>query len=141
MAVCLTTAVASVSLAVSQFTLGWTHSIEKILWEEDWRVENAVLVLDAVRVRGHGAGMEPAPEAVLHDGVWEWQPKTTHTVLRLTRSAFTADYQWCPGGGDCVPMSDVLPSDGGVTEVRACDAATLSSVRSGPSFNVAVDAI
>tara|TARA_R110001583_G_scaffold24563_2_gene89926 strand:- start:196693 stop:197115 length:423 start_codon:yes stop_codon:yes gene_type:complete len=122
MGVCLATAVAAVTLAANSFTLGWTHSIEKILWEEDWRVENTVLVLESVRVRGYGAGMEPAPEAVLHDGAWEWHPRTTHERLRLTRSGFTADYQWCAEGTACVPMSAVLPSDGGVTELRACDA-------------------
>ncbi|MBR0566037.1 DUF1850 domain-containing protein [Azoarcus sp. L1K30] len=128
MAVCLANAVAAVAVAATHFTLGWTHSIEKILWEEDWRVQDTVLVLDAVRVRGYGAGMEPAPEAVLRDGVWEWHPRTTQALLRLTRSAFTADYQWCVPGSDCVPMSEVLPSDGDVTEVRACDAAA----RAGP---------
>lgn len=122
MAVCLANTVAAVAIAASQFTLGWTHSIEKILWEEDWRVDGTELVLDAVRVRGYGAGMEPAPEAVLHDGVWEWHPHTRQALLRLTRSGFTADYHWCPDGAACVPMSAVLASDGGVTEVRACAA-------------------
>lgn len=125
MAICLSSAAAAVSVAAGSFTLGWVHSIEKILWEEDWRVDKAVLVLEAVRVRGHGAGMEPAPEAVLRDGVWEWHPRTVHEVLRLTRSGFTADYQWCVPGASCVPMSDILPADGGITEVRACDVSVL----------------
>lgn len=126
MAICLSTAVAAVSIAASSFTLGWVHSIEKILWEEVWQVDNNMLVLESVRVRGHGAGMEPAPEAVLNDGVWEWHPRTLHEVLRLTRSGFTADYQWCLAGAACVPMADVLPSDGGITEVRVCDTTTAS---------------
>ncbi|CAL94533.1 DUF1850 domain-containing protein [Azoarcus olearius] len=124
MAVCLATAAATAVVAVHSFTLAWTHSIEKQRWEEDWAVRGegavAALVLERVRVRGHGAGMEPPAGAHLRDGVWEWQPGTTHAVLRLTRSGFTADYSWCPDRGHCVPLGDILPGDGGVTEVRAC---------------------
>ena len=64
MGVCLATAVATATLAANAFTLAWTHSIERLRWEEDWRTEGAELVLDGVRVRGHGAGMEPPAGAV-----------------------------------------------------------------------------
>ena len=123
MALCLSTAVAGAVLAVNTFTLAWTHSIEKIRWEEDWRVQGDVLMLDAVRLRGHGAGMEPPPGAVLHEGVWQWHPRTTYPVLRLTRSQYTADYDWCADGAACTPLAALLPSDGGVTEVRPCASA------------------
>ena len=120
MALCLASAVASALLATSSFTLAWTHSIEKIRWEEDWIVRNNGLVLESVRVRGHGAGMEPPPGAVLRDGAWQWHPRSTHRVLRLTRSKYTGDYDWCADGAACVSLAEVLPSDGGVTEVRPC---------------------
>jgi hypothetical protein len=120
MPVCLATSVATAALAANAFTLGWTHSIERLRWEESWRVEGEVLVLEAVRVRGHGAGMEPPPGAVLQDGVWVWHPRTRHARLRLTRSEHTADYDWCDETGACRPMAAVLPSDGGVTELRPC---------------------
>lgn len=120
MALCLATAVASVLLASNAFTLAWTHSIEKIRWEEDWIVHGKKLLLESVRVRGHGAGMEPPAGAVLRNGVWQWHPRSTHSVLRLTRSPYTADYDWCADGGACVSLATLLPADGGVTEVRAC---------------------
>jgi len=41
-------------------------------------------------------------------------------VLRLTRSAYTADYEWCVDGEPCKPLSALIASDGGVTELRAC---------------------
>lgn len=122
MPICLSTAAATVVVAVQAFTLGWTHSIEKVRWEEDWRVEAGQLVLDAVRVRGHGAGMEPPADAVLRDGVWQWHPRGVHAELRLTRSEHTVDYDWCEPGRGCRPMAAVLPSDGGITLVRPCGA-------------------
>ena len=120
MALCLATALATATVAASSFTLAWTHSIERVRWEEAWRVEGRELVLDTVRVRGHGAGMEPAAGAVLRDGAWTWHPRPRHALLRLTRSEHTADYEWCEAGRPCVPLSALLPSDGGVTELRVC---------------------
>lgn len=120
MAICLATAAASAVVAANAFTLAWTHSIERIRWEEQWVVQGAELMLAEVRIRGHGAGMEPPADARLEAGVWRWRPGTRHAALRLTRSGFTADYQWCVAGAPCVPLAEVLPPDGGVTELRAC---------------------
>lgn len=122
MALCLSTAIATVTLVANAFTLGWTHSIEKIRWEEDWRVIDGGLLLETVRVRGHGAGMEPPNGARLLNGVWEWHPHEMHEELRLTRSEHTPDYTWCMPHGVCMPMSALIASDGGVTRVGVCDA-------------------
>ena len=59
MSLCLAAGAASAVLALNGFTLAWTHSIEKIHWEEDWRVEGRALVITEARIRGFGAGMEP----------------------------------------------------------------------------------
>ena len=122
MAFCLATGLAAASVAASAVTLTWTHSIEKVRWEESWRVEGSELVLETVRVRGHGAGMEPPPGAVLQDGAWVWHPASRHAVLYLTRSGYTADYEWCMAGQPCMPLAEVIASDGDVTELRACPA-------------------
>lgn len=134
--VCLANALGAVTLDVDDgFVLAWTHSIEKIRWEEYWQVQpsSGTLLLHTVRVRGFGAGMEPAAQAVLVDGAWQWHPRTRHESLRLTRSPFTDDYEWCspaspatsPGALDpvrlrCQPLGAVLPSDGDITSVRPC---------------------
>ena len=119
MGVCLVLAAvqgaAPVFVPVKRFTLAWTHSIEKVRWEEDYAVRpgavpDAPPVLQALsaRVRGSGAGMEPPPDAVLRNGWFEYTPRTVSPQgLRLTRSAFTADYDWCMGGR-CVPLSRLL---------------------------------
>lgn len=111
---------------VQRFTLAWTHSIEKIRWEEDYHVRRQdqaapTLVLDRARVKGSGAGMDPPADAVFRDGWYEYTPTAQPDgPLRLTRSEFTADFDWCPAGRACAPLADVLPSDGGVTLLWPC---------------------
>ena len=57
-AICLTAGGAAVRLATAAFTLAWMHSVERIPWQEDWRVRQHELVLVGSRVEGSGAGME-----------------------------------------------------------------------------------
>ncbi len=113
-----------VFIPVQQFTLAWVHTIEKVRWEEDYAVEvvtdNAVLKAVTARIRGSAAGMEPPPDARLRNGWYSYTPQISQPkVLRLTRSGFAADYEFC-SAGLCRPMSDFLPSDGGVTLLTAC---------------------
>ncbi len=75
MSLCFATAGGVKALALSAFTLVWTHSIEKVDWQEDWRVTPAGLELVQARVKGSGAGMEPPPEARLVDGWFQWRPQ------------------------------------------------------------------
>jgi hypothetical protein len=110
------------TLALESFTLAWTHSIEKIRWEEDWRVVGTHLVLDEARVRGSGAGMEPPAGSVLKDGVWHYDPHVAPLdVLRLTHSTFAAGYQIC-AHGRCAPLAESAPraGNGDVIELRPC---------------------
>lgn len=110
---------------VQRFTLAWTHSIEKSRWEEDYRVRRGAtgrpqLTLTAARIQGSGAGMEPPAGARFHDGWYEYVPtEPLPPALRLTRSPYTSDFDWCVGGR-CSPLSTVLPSDGGVTLLWPC---------------------
>lgn len=111
---------------VTEFTLAWTHSIEKVRWEEDYVVQldaaGAQPLLHALqaRVRGSAAGMEPPPGAVLRQGWYHYVPAIqTPPELRLTRSEFTPDYEVCVQGS-CQPMADWMASDGGITLLKAC---------------------
>ena len=122
-------AAAPVFVPGTQFTLAWTHSIEKVRWEEDYAVLPApapgaapVLQATAARVQGSAAGMEPPPGARLRCGWYHYHPaQTTHTELTLTRSEFTADYELCPQGA-CQPLGYWLASDGHTTRLWACAA-------------------
>ncbi|HYD95849.1 MAG TPA: DUF1850 domain-containing protein [Noviherbaspirillum sp.] len=105
---CLAAAALSLSLPLQHFTLAWTHSIEKIRWEEDYRVSAAGLELAEARIRGSGAGMEPPQGALLKDGVWHYRPALRPLpALTLNRSGFVADYEIC-GGGRCRPLAELL---------------------------------
>lgn len=117
-----------VFIETEAFTLAWTHSIEKVRWEEDYtialKVGNArpqpVLHAVSSRVKGSAAGMEPGPGAVLKDGWYVYTPtQVVHERLRLTRSSYTEDYDLCIAGR-CKKLSTYLESDGWVTELTAC---------------------
>ena len=120
--ICLVAGLISASLPYASFTLAWTHSIEKIRWEEDYRVVDHHLILTEARIRGSGAGMEPPADAVLKGGVWHYHPKLPPLEkLRLTHSPYTAGYQIC-SAGRCRPLASALPGIKGTTviEVTPC---------------------
>jgi hypothetical protein len=99
-----------VKLPVQAFTLAWTHSIEKIRWEEDYRIEGHRLRLVEARIRGSGAGMEPPDGAVLRQGVWHYRPALAPVEqLDLARSGFVEDYTLC-WEGRCHPMQELIGS-------------------------------
>ncbi len=104
---CLAAVGLAVSLPLQSFTLAWTHSIEKIRWEEDYRIVDRHLVLTEARILGTGAGMEPPEGAVLKNGVWHYKPALAPLErVRLARSPYVADYSICWGGA-CRPMAEI----------------------------------
>jgi hypothetical protein len=119
---CLAAGAVSAALAIESFTLSWIHSIEKIRWEEDWRVDGRTLVIDEARIRGSGAGMEPPAGSVLQNGVWHYRPALPpQAVLRLTHSPHAGGYTLCTATV-CQPLADLLPGidNHAVIEIRKC---------------------
>lgn len=83
-------------LPTAAFTLAWTHSIEKIRWEEDYQVTVGGLLLGEARIQGSGAGMDAPDDAVLRGGTWHYQRKMPPLQpLRLGRTPEAGDYQLC----------------------------------------------
>lgn len=113
-------------LLIAQFgddiTLRWTHSVQKTVWEEDYRREgNALRVVEA-RVRGSGAGMEPPPDAVLRGGAWHYTPRLPLLPeVMLTHSPHVPAYVVCSAGA-CRAADAWLPGlpDSGVMTLRPC---------------------
>lgn len=126
--ICLTAAGAAVSLIaaalpVQAITLAWTHSIEKVRWEEDYRVIDHRLVLIEARIKGSGAGMEIPDDAQFANGLWRYRPALPPLArLRLTHSPYATDYAICNAGA-CRSLAELLPAmaDTVVVTVEPCD--------------------
>ena len=123
-AICLVAAgILRATLPWSEFTVAWTHSVEKTRWEERYAISGTSLTLVEARVQAVGAGMEPAADAVLRDGWWHWTPRADPlTELRLTYSTFTQDYTIC-AGRRCSSLPELVgPSldQGQVVSLRPC---------------------
>jgi hypothetical protein len=90
MSLCVLAAGKTTVLAVSAFTLSWTHSVEKTRWEEDWRITPAGFEIVQARIKGSAAGMEPPEDSVLHSGWWVYRPKLPRLgEIRLAASGAT----------------------------------------------------
>ena len=120
MSLCLASAGVVKTLSIAAFTLMWTHSIEKVDWQEDWRITPEGLELVQARVKGSGAGMEPPPDAMLADGVWHYRPADPwRREIVLARSDVVADWQLCLDRR-CRPLSHWIPVSAGATTLSAC---------------------
>lgn len=120
MQLCFLAGALTVSLMSDHATLAWTHSVEKLLWEEDWRATNNGLVIESARVRGSGAGMEAGPGAVFRDGAWSWKPGLPALErVTLRRSGASADWRICRKGS-CLPLSQLLPEDADPVVLTTC---------------------
>jgi hypothetical protein len=107
---CLLAMGATIKLGTMALTLGWTHSVEKIRWEEDYRLTPAGIVVTQDRLQGTGAGMEPPPDATFDGKWWRYDPhmKPLPQVV-LRRSGMTvSDWDVCIEGV-CKPMGTYLP--------------------------------
>jgi hypothetical protein len=122
LSLCLASAGVVKAISVAAFTLAWTHSIEKVEWQEDWRITRNGLELVEARVKGSGAGMEPPPEARLVDGWFSWKPaRAAMSEVTLGNSGAAGEWRLCTDG-KCRTLSDILghPVGISITTMRAC---------------------
>lgn len=125
LSLCLLTASWVAVLPAERFTLAWEHTIEKILWEEDYRLVGSWLYLSGARIRGSGAGMEPPEGAVLQGGAWHYRSaQRWHRALTLARSEFGSDYRLCLETAEavkrCGELSRWIPAGSGPVTLQAC---------------------
>lgn len=123
MGLCLASAGVVKTLSVTAFMLAWTHSVEKIEWQEDWRVTPQGLQIVEARVKGSGAGMEPPPDARLIGGWFSWKPQLgALPEVALGNSGVAGEWRLC-SDGECRPLSEIFgrPAASAVTIMRACD--------------------
>ena len=105
--------------AASVFTLSWTHSAQMTEWRETWELSPAGLSILEARVKGSGAGMEPASDAKLRDGWWVWRPdmRPRRSVFLAASGATAGGWTLCADGG-CVELGKAA---GEPVKIRACD--------------------
>jgi hypothetical protein len=102
MSLCVLGGGEAIRLSIAAFTLAWTHSVERVRWEEDWRVTPAGLELVEARVQGSGAGMEPPEGAYLEGGWWVYRPdRPTLRALVLAASGETGGGWSICAAGNC----------------------------------------
>ncbi|WP_445504632.1 DUF1850 domain-containing protein [Microvirga sp. G4-2] len=118
--ICLVAGKVIAPLMAGAMTLAWTHSVEKIAWEEDWRATPAGLELMEARVKGSGAGMEPPPDARLVNGSYVWKPNLQpQAEVVMRRSGATADWRICIEG-QCRPMEAYVPPQADPVVMEVC---------------------
>ena len=118
---CLAAGATVVPLLAGAVTLAWTHSVERIAWEEDWRWTPAGIELAEARVRGSGAGMDPPPQARRLGGVWAWNPAgAPQREVLMRRSGATADWRVCVSGR-CRAMAAYLPAEADPVVLTGCE--------------------
>ena len=125
---CLAAGAITAVLNLQQFTLAWTHSIEKLRWEEDWRITDGRLEIVEARIRGTGAGMEPPAGAKLIDGVWHYRPDLAPLdSVTLAHSPYAKPYELCVNK-NCQPLAGHLPGIAATASI----ALTACAIRQGP---------
>lgn len=125
MALCVAAAGITLRLAVSAFTLAWSHTVEHLPWQEDWRVDGDRLVLEDMRVKGSGAGIDPPPLSRLVDGWYVWRPADeTRARIVLRRAAdpdgVIGDWQFCAAGEPCHALGDLVGPDADPVTLYPC---------------------
>lgn len=70
---CIAAASGVLSLAATNFTLSWTHSVALTRWEEIWEVSDQGLRPTEAMIQGAGAGMELPETAWRVEGGWRYK--------------------------------------------------------------------
>lgn len=123
LSLCLASVGVVKTLSIAAFTLAWIHSVEKVEWQEDWRVTETGLELVRARIKGSGAGMEPPPEAQLLDGWLQWRPiRPPMPEVVLGNSGAAGEWRLCRDG-QCQTLSEIFghPVGANVTTIRRCE--------------------
>ena len=125
MTVCAFVGALATAVTGAEFTLGWTHSVERTEWRERWRLEADGLRLVEARVRGSGAGMDPGPGARLEDGWWVWAPTlAAQPELVLAASGDTGGgWRLCPAPDGTGPCRTLGARAGPPVRLAACEPA------------------
>jgi hypothetical protein len=120
--ICIIVALSSAVLVAlpDRVTLRWTHTVEKVRWEEDYAVDGNALVVTEARIRATGAGMEMPPDATLSGGAWHYRPALPplpRIYIRNTELPSGYDVCW---DGQCRRLRSLIGSDDRLLALVPC---------------------
>ena len=96
--ICVALAFSHVILAhlPDRITLRWRHTVEKIVWEEDYEMRDNAMRLMQARIRGFGAGMDLPEDATYSNGLWHYRPALPALPrVLLADSEYGGGYEIC----------------------------------------------
>ena len=105
-ALCVLTGGKLLMLAISSFSLSWTHSVEKTQWREHWQIAHGKLQVVQASVQGSGAGMDPPEGSILTPDGWTYAPHVPpQPDLVLGASGATVSpWTLCGDNGQCMAV-------------------------------------
>ncbi len=120
MSLCVMAGAKMTVLALSSFTLSWTHSVERTAWQEDWRITPRGLEIVEARIKGSGAGMEPPMGASLRDGWWHYRPALPPREELALGASGAAGSEWRICSGERCIVLDEAEGGGRAITLRPC---------------------
>lgn len=107
MSLCIAASGTVIALAANAFSLSWTHSVEKTIWVEEWRVESNRLVAVEAIVQGSGAGIAQPDDAVRTERGWTYTPTLPPLEkLTLASSGATVSAWTLCANGECIELGE-----------------------------------
>ncbi|WMT89832.1 DUF1850 domain-containing protein [Pelagibacterium sp. H642] len=105
MSLCIAAGGKIIALAATTFSLSWTHSVERTLWQEQWIVREGKLAITQATVQGSGAGIGLPDNAVRSEDGWSYTPDLPPLErLSLAASGATPSAWTLCADGQCLEL-------------------------------------
>ena len=108
LSLCLASRACVKTLSIAAFTLVWTHSVEKVDWQEDWRITPGGLRTGAGPRQGFRRRHGAAAGGAAVDGWFQWQPRRAPMPeVVLGNSGAAGEWRLCHDGS-CRTLSEIF---------------------------------
>ncbi|WP_332716543.1 DUF1850 domain-containing protein [Pelagibacterium mangrovi] len=105
MMLCIAASGKIIALAATAFSLSWTHSVERTLWQEQWVVTDGRLQVVEGTVQGSGAGIYLPENAKRTEQGWAYTPALAPLAsLSLAASGTTPSNWTLCTGSQCLEL-------------------------------------
>lgn len=94
MMLCIAASGKIIALAATAFSLSWTHSVERTLWQEQWVVTDGRLQVVEGTVQGSGAGIYLPENARRTEQGWTYTPALAPLASLSLAASGTTPSNW-----------------------------------------------